>query len=165
MTELYFRNREVSSEIIDGENKKEAKEIYREFKKWRKETYDLPAPNFREVMNGDCIPDDGERTNFKFTIVRTSDGRPVGLLIINEKWPEKDILFIGMMYLSKDMRGKGIGKSILNSLYDFAGSGYKRLRVRVHKTNEIKPIFFLKNGFKTVHFLMGNDHILERSIN
>lgn len=161
---IYIKNKGITAEFIDEGNEDEAKGIYREFKKWRRKTYDLTAPGFMKIVRGGCIPSGSRQNSFKFTLIRTNSGEAAGLLIINENWPEAGTLFIGMMYIKESMRGNGIGKEILDSLDEFAGSEYNRMMIRVHQSDKTKPEFFLKNGFQTAQILFRNDQILERTI-
>lgn len=81
----------------------------------------------------------------KFVIV-SNQGVDVAAYLANE---ESDHIYLKMILVRKEYRGKGIGVSILEKLKERSRSAGRPLKLSVFDANPVSE-FYTKNGFKII---------------
>lgn len=149
--------------VIPQKGDIETADLYDEFLKWRKSTYDLGAPKYKELLKKRCVPFSAKKDKLYFySVRRKKDHKVVGLLALMHGWPEKESLFIGMFYLSQNEHGKGIGSEIIRTIEQNAKERcYKNVMIRVHCVDKYEPTFFYKHGFISIKE-MQQDRVLAK---
>lgn len=90
------------------------------------------------------------------------DNEPIGYLVC-ELQEEK--VFLSKIYLKEKVRGKGLGKFLLDRSIEVAKTHFKKsvyLNVNKHNTNSIA--FYERNGFQKVDegvFNIGNGYVMD----
>ena len=69
-----------------------------------------------------------------------------GYVIVSLK--DKNTLHIHRFIVNSDMRGRGIGKAILDKLTKTVGTQFTKLTLKVYNDNPAALVFYKKNGFK-----------------
>ena len=68
---------------------------------------------------------------------------------------QKDTLFLSKIYLTDEVRGKGIGKMAVDFCVDFARkNSYSRIELTVNKNNVVAITAYQKIGFKKINAIV-----------
>lgn len=88
--------------------------------------------------------------NNKFIINVIEEGNEILGFIVVQKKPLKNILHVMSIAVNKNIRNKGYGTLLINSLNSYTGTGYKYITLYVNKSNTNGIIFYIKNNFMYV---------------
>ena len=75
--------------------------------------------------------------------------------------PHSDYLFLSKLYIKKDFRHKGIGKTVFEKIKDF---GFDKIQLTVNKYNKNTIDAYLKYGFKIIDSIVsdiGNGFVMD----
>lgn len=96
----------------------------------------------------DAIPP-GRTRDDKFLFVLERGGRPEGILDLIRGYPEPQIWHLGLIFLSKRVRGGGQGRRCLHGLYDWVRTqGGLVLRLGVVEPNVKARHLYATEGFE-----------------
>ena len=96
----------------------------------------------------DALPP-GRTRDDKFLFVLERDGRCEGILDLIRGYPEPDIWHLGLIFLSKRVRGGGEGRRCLRALYDWVrAQGGSVLRLGVVEPNVKARHLYATEGFE-----------------
>ena len=113
-------------------------------------------PEFFHAINGRDIPvaeirtalPPGRAVDDKFFFALVKDDRVAGMIDIIRGYPEPATWFLGFLYLAKDARGKGAGRSALQALYGWVRTqGGSALRLGVVEGNTRARWLYATEGF------------------
>jgi ribosomal protein S18 acetylase RimI-like enzyme len=157
-----FSSARLEYVVIPKKGDDDTANLYNEFLKWRKSTYNLNAPKYQDVITKRCVPFRAKKDKFYFYSVKRKDGQKVvGLLALMHGWPEAGSLFIAMFYLSQNKHGRGFGSEIIDTLQKNAKEHYyENMMIRVHRVDIYEPTFFYKHGFASLKEIENDDRIL-----
>ena len=92
-----------------------------------------------------------ERENYTYYFI-VEDGKKIGYFGVV---PEHDCLFISKFYISKDYRGKGLGKIAFEKIKELTKElNFDKIQLTVCKQNFKSHAIYEKWGFKTLHPLV-----------
>jgi GNAT superfamily N-acetyltransferase len=104
----------------------------------------------------------GKTIDDKFTFSVESGGRIIALLDILRDYKGKNNWWIGLVLISPAMRGKGIGRQILDYLVDnLKRNGVKEIQLAVLEENKSGHLFWQKMGFNQIEVVYGRRHGLK----
>ena len=75
--------------------------------------------------------------------------------------PHNDYLFLSKLYIKKEFRHKGIGKTVFEKIKDF---GFDKIQLTVNKYNQNTIDAYLKYGFKIIDSVVsdiGNGFVMD----
>ncbi len=96
----------------------------------------------------DALPP-GRTREDKLLFTLDRDGRPEGILDLIRDYPEPHIWHLGLIFLSKAVRGGGAGRRCLHALYDWVrAQGATVLRLGVVEPNAKARHLYATEGFE-----------------
>lgn len=136
-------------------------EIYNEFLMWRRDTLGMDTPPMLDFVNRKILPPHGNAEDMYIYLIRQNENnRAIGILSLYLHWPEKNSLYIAMLYIQEKWIQNGYGRELVQSIKQIAGSDFKYIMIRVHLVTKYPPAFFLKLGFKKYENIPPDDEIL-----
>ena len=95
--------------------------------------------------------------NYKYYFINY-ENKNVGYVGIS---PHSDYLFLSKLYVKKEFRHKGIGKTVFEKIKDF---GFDKIQLTVNKYNKNTIDAYLKYGFKIIDSVVsdiGNGFVMD----
>ena len=90
----------------------------------------------------------GIKKENKYFIGFYDENKLVGVMDLIDGYPDKDIIYIGLLMLDINIQGKGIGTMIINDLFNYLKElNYKEVQLGFVKTNPQASSFWKKLGF------------------
>jgi RimJ/RimL family protein N-acetyltransferase len=111
----------------------------------------------RCLTEGD-LPPDGTKENYEIYTIN-ENGKVIGYFDFYKGFPQKGIVYISLMFISKDKRKYGYGKEIVNAVCEyFEDIGLNEVRLTVSLKNWLGLIFWHKCGFDKITLVAGDDN-------
>jgi GNAT superfamily N-acetyltransferase len=113
-------------------------------------------PDYFQGMNGRDIPLEeiraavppGRTHDDKFVFAVERGDRLAGMIDVIRGYPEPATWYLGFLFLAKDVRGKGLGRSALRAIYAWSkGQGATALRLGVVEGNIRARWLYATEGF------------------
>jgi len=104
----------------------------------------------------------GKILDDKFTFAIEKDTRIVAILDVLRDYKTKDSWWIGLLLISPSMRGKGLGRKIIDYIIkNLTRDGVKDIQLAVLEENEAGLQFWQKMGFQQTEIIYGRRHELK----
>jgi GNAT superfamily N-acetyltransferase len=98
----------------------------------------------------------------KFTFAIEKDTRIIALLDVLRDYKAKDNWWIGLLLISPSLRGKGLGRQIIDYIIqNLTRDGVREIQLAVLEENEAGLLFWQKMGFQQTEFVYGRRHGLK----
>lgn len=121
------------------------------------ENTDIENMTFSIIQYTD-LPPGGEKQNLhSFILSRKSDGKSVGLLSGYFGYPEKEIFYLGSLFIRRGEQRRGLGKEIVEELERILPEyGFKQGRLGVALRNWGALRFWIELGYDRVTKISGD---------
>jgi len=104
----------------------------------------------------------GKTLDEKFTFAIEKDTRIIALLDVLRDYKAKDSWWIGLLLISPSMRGKGLGRKIMDYIIkNLTRDGVREIQLAVLEENEAGLLFWQKMGFQQTEIIYGRRHELK----
>lgn len=98
----------------------------------------------------------------KYTFAIEKNSRIISILDVIRDYKAKDQWWIGLLLISPSMRGKGLGRQVINYIIEnLSAFGVKEIQLAVLEENEAGFIFWQKMGFKQTKIIYGRRYGLK----
>ena len=85
----------------------------------------------------------------------------VCVLVLLDKYPDEETIYIGFFMMNNEYQGKGIGSSIITEVCDhFKLCGYTKVQLGIDKDNPQSRHFWKKNGFEEIREVKHDEGIV-----
>ncbi len=109
--------------------------------------------DFDEALPAGWAADKNKRTG----LVRIADDAAVAWVKYYEGAPAADTIFLGELFVDRDVHGHGIGKELLACLEsDWKARGFKNVVLNVDVKNWKALRFWINNGYRHIDRYMGD---------
>ena len=104
----------------------------------------------------------GKSLDDKFTFAIEEKSRIVAILDLMRGYKDKNSWWIGLLLISPAMRGKGLGRRIVDYLVkNLSAIGVHQIQLAVLEENSAGYVFWQKMGFQQIEVIHGRRHGLK----
>ena len=123
--------------------------------------YCQAEPTLEQVMSDLHLAPSGIGPKDKYYVGFYQDDDLVAVMDLVDGFPKDSIVFIGFFMMSKRLKGREIGSSIIREVSEYMKSkGITSIRLAIDKGNPQSTHFWKKNGFSVIYEADRDGHAL-----
>jgi len=147
---------------------RELQELYKEFFSYFM-NFSSPGKysplHIRNCLEKGDLPPGGLKRCYQLkSIYRNRDMKLIGFFAGYHGYPEREIFYIGQLFIRSDFQGKGVGGEVVERcVAEVVKAGFRELRLTVDIKNWPAIRFWLKNGFDRITTFVGDKEYSNKS--